>query len=315
MNTAVTITKQVPKIRSISSRRLRIVLAVAVALVLVSLAVYLGISAVVVERFTKPERHPLTHTPAEYGLTYENVSFYSAVDHIPLEGWYIDSPGSKVILMLHGWNGTRDNGDSAMPIAQTLASHNYDVFMFDFRGHGVSGGERMSLGQFETRDVAGALEYLKSRGVTEVGVLGFSMGAITAINSAPDHPEMRAIIADSVWAEMAPVLEYRLTRYSGVPSFFTPGVILAGRLMYGIDVPNNRPERALASLGNRPVLLIHGTADDLIPVANAYVLQKAAANNPNFELWIAPGSGHTMTFHDYPDEFLRRMLAFYEKYL
>ncbi len=202
-----------------------------------------------------------------------------------------------------------------MPLLQALVGRNYDVFMFDFRGHGSSGSARMSLGQFETRDVAGALAYLKTRGVNEVGVLSFSLGANTAINCAPEHPEMRAILADSVWAELSPVAEYQLSRMAGVPSFFLPGVTASARLLHGIDIAGNRPASALATLGSRPILLIHGTEDDLIPVANAYLLQKAAASNPNFELWIVPGSGHTTAYPDHPDEFQKRMLGFFDRYL
>ncbi len=202
-----------------------------------------------------------------------------------------------------------------MPIMQALVTHGYDVFMFDFRGHGNSGAARLSFGQFETRDVSGALDYLRTRGVNEVGVIGFSMGAITAANAAPEHPEVRAIIADSVFADMPPFVDYNLARVAGLPSIFTPGVGATGQVLYGLDIPGNRPARAMASLGNRPVLLIHGTQDQDIPVANAYLLQKAAANNPNFELWIVEGSGHTMAYPDHPEEFQRRMLNFYERYL
>jgi fermentation-respiration switch protein FrsA (DUF1100 family) len=126
---------------------------------------------------------------------------------------------------------------------------------------------------------------------------------------------MRAIIADSVFADMTPFLDYQLAHTGGVPSFFAPGVAATGRALYGLDVPGNSPARALASLGKRPVLLIHGTADQDIPVANAYLLQKAASNNPNFELWIVPGSGHTMAYPDHPEEFQRRTLNFFDRYL
>ncbi len=303
-----------PQYRSLPSIR-RALLALLVVLAVLAVIVYLSISTLVVDDFSTAERHPVTNSPADYGLAYEPVTFYSAVDHVRLEGWYIDSPGSKVILFLHGWNGNRSEGDTALPVAQALVKQNYDVFMFDFRGHGNSAGARTSLGQFETRDVTGALDYLKTRGVTEVGVLSWSLGANTAIISAPDHPEMRAIVADSVWAELAPVLQKDVTNYTGLPSIFSPGIMLMARLLYGIDIPNNRPARALAGLGNRPVLLIHGTQDQLIPVSNAALLQQAARNNSNFELWIAAGSCHTCAYSDYPDEFLTRVIAFFAKYL
>ncbi len=309
MNAAITVHRARP---IIWARPLLIVLSV---LLLSAIIGYLGISAYVVDKFSMPERHPISQTPAEYGLAYETVRFNSAADRIPLEGWYIDSPGSQVILMLHGRNGNRESGYAAMPLMQTLVAHNYDVFMFDFRGHGNSGAGRLSFGQFEKRDVTGALEYLKTRGVNEVGVIGFSLGAITAVDAAPEHPEMRAIVVDSVFADMPPFVEYNLARLAGLPSIFTPGVAATGRVLYGLDIPGNRPARALASLGSRPVLLIHGTQDQDIPVANAYLLQKAAANNSNFKLWIVEGSAHTMAYPDHPEEFEQRMLNFYDRYL
>lgn len=276
------------------------------------LIAYFGISTIVADRLSRPERHPITKTCAEYGLKCESVRFNSAVDNIPLSGWYIDSPGTKVILMLHGRDGTRDS-DDAMEIAQALAKNNYDVLMFDFRAHGESGGERFSLGYLETRDVAGAMRYLRTRGVNEVGVIGLSMGAATALNSAPDEPEFRAIVSDSAFADEMLLLETELPKYSGLPAFFNPGIFLMARLLYGIDVASNKPERAIARLGNRPVLLIHGTFDADVPPINAYALQKAGADDPNLQLWIVPEAKHVGAYRKKPEEYLKRVIEFFDR--
>ncbi|MGE5138176.1 MAG: alpha/beta hydrolase [Rudaea sp.] len=300
-----------PSIRSSGRTALRVV----ILMLLLALAGYAGLGAYVADRISTAERHPVVEVPTTFGLAYEPVRFNSAVDKVSLDGWYLDSPGKKVIVMLHGWNGNRSEGDTAMPVARALVDHDYDVLMFDFRGHGESGAARMSLGQYETRDVAGALEYLRERGVDQVGVIGWSLGANTAVNAAPGLPGMRAIVADSVWAELDPVLARKFTYYTGLPQIFVPATIWSGKLLYGIDVQSNRPARALSALGERPVLLIHGQQDDFIPVSNAYALQKAAANNPNFSLWVVPGTGHTRAYHEQPAQFIRRMLSFYDLYL
>src|SRR3990170_3409555 len=121
---------------------------------------------------------PVTLSPAAYGLAYEDVEFPSAVDGIVLKGWLIDSPGTKTIVVMHGRNSVRDEPNvGILELAQALVGQGYDVLTFDFRAHGESGGTRYALGQFEVRDVAGALDYLKGRGVREVGVIGYSMGA------------------------------------------------------------------------------------------------------------------------------------------
>lgn len=275
---------------------------------------YFGISSIVADRLSRPERHALTTTPAAYELAYESVRFASAVDNIPLSGWFIDSPGTRAIVILHGRNGTRDSTEP-MEIAQALVRSGYDVLLFDFRAHGESGGERYTLGYLETRDVAGAVRYLQSRGATEIGVIGFSMGAVTVLNSAPDQPELRAIVSDSAFADASPLVERELPKAGGLPVFFDPGVLLMGRLLYGVDIANNKPMRAVAHLGHRPVLLIHGSADGLIPVGDAYALQRAGANNPNLELWIVPEAEHTGAHRKNREEYLKRVIGFFDQNL
>lgn len=284
-------------------------------LVILAIGLYLGVSAVVADRFSIPERHPVTNTPAAYGLTYEEVQFTSVVDNIPLKGWYIDARGSKAILMLHGRFGNRSSGDSALPLAQAFVKHGYNVFMFDFRGHGESGGTRYSFGELETRDVGGALAYLKGRGFSEVGTIGFSMGAATALNSAAQYPEMRAVVADSSFADAVLEAETMLPGVSGLPPIVVPGMISMARVMYGIDLTDDVPAHAVARLGNRPVLLIHGTADELVPVSHFYILQKAGANDPNLESWLLPNVCHTCAYKYNPEEYTRRVIDFFDRNL
>jgi uncharacterized protein len=289
---------------------------VRVLLVIVAILVigYIAACGIVADKLSHPTRKALTHTPTEYGMKYEDVQFNSTVDNIALKGWYIDSPGSKVIVMMHGRNSTRDGGD-LMPIASALYKQNYDVLTFDFRAHGESGGERYSLGAWETRDVAGALNYLKGRGVQQVGTIAFSMGAATELLAAPDHPEMKALVSDSAYADLGALMDVQLPKNSNLPGFFNPGILLMVRLLYGIDVPGTRPVESMARLGDRPLFIIHGDKDDLVPVSQAYDLQKAAAADKNMSMWIVPGAGHTGSYGVAPQEYVQRVLAFYGKYL
>jgi uncharacterized protein len=278
------------------------------------LGLYAAVSVSVAYTIWHPVRHPLHTTPEAYGLRYQDVSFKSAVDNIPLKGWFINSPGSRVVLVLHGSNSVRDNY-IGMELSKALVEQGYDVFTFDFRGHGESGGEVGALGALETRDIAGALDYLHGRGTTEVGVLAYSMGAATALLAAPDHPEMRAIVADSSFADLFTVLERERARIFGLLPVFNPGIIAASKAMYGVDPLANEPKQAVARLGDRPLLLIHSSIDDLIPPTEAYELQKAGAGNPNMELWIARGSGHVTAFADNREEYVRRVTAFFDRHL
>ncbi|MDO8674316.1 MAG: alpha/beta fold hydrolase [Dehalococcoidia bacterium] len=313
MDNSPDVTRQQGSTGAKRQKRLVVVLASIVAVMAI---IYLGISAVMADKLSRPDRKSLTSTPSADRLSYESVQFPSAIDGILLKGWFIDSPGTKTILMMHGRNGIRDDTNiGVMDVANGLAQAGYDVLTFDFRAHGESGGTRYSLGQWEVQDVAGALEYLKSRAITSVGALGYSMGASTEILAAADHPEMRVLVADAPFADLSALLDVQLPKASGLPGFFNPGVIFMVRSLYGIDVTSVKPIQAIPRLNNRPMLLIHGTADETIPVDHAYMFEKAGAGNPNFETWIVPGAAHVESFKDHPQEYLKRVIGFFDRYL
>lgn len=286
----------------------------ALALVLLAGAGYLAVCGLMAEKVSHSSRRPLTSTPAQYGLPFETIHFASAIDRIPLEGWYTDSPGLRVVMILHGKDGVRDDDTIGIPeLARDLVKRGYDVLGFDFRGHGASGGRRVSLGTLETRDVDGAVEFLKARGVKEFFTIGFSLGAATALNSAPNHPEMRAIVADSSFADVNLLLRSELPKASGLPGLFTPGAVWMARLLFGMDLANDKPAVAVSRLGNRPLLLIHSKLDSAIPVSHAYALEEASANNPNRRMWILEDTEHVRAYKVHPEEYLERVLAFFRE--
>jgi len=101
----------------------------------------------------------------------------------------------------------------------------------------------------------------------------------------------------------------------GIPDIFNPGVLLAANSVFGLDIAADDPKRAVARLSDRPVLLIHATGDDLIPASQAVELQKAGAEDPNLQLWLAPAVGHVGAFAGNKDEYLNRVMGFFDKYL
>jgi pimeloyl-ACP methyl ester carboxylesterase len=282
-----------------------------VALVIFSLVSYAAVCAYAADRFSHPIRQPVGQC-RDYGLTCEDVQFPSTVDNVPLRGWFIGGTGPRTIMMLHGRDGRRDDPTiGLMAIAQAFHAHGYSLLMFDFRAHGLSGGDRYSLGDWERRDVAGALAYLRGRGIPGVGVIGFSMGAGTALRAAPTHPEMRALVLDSPFADVPALVDQHLTEVSGLPRLFTPGILLMAQELYGMDLLDDRPVQEMATLGARPILLIASTTDDYIPVSQAYELEAAGAQDPNLQVWFTTGPTHVRSFKEYPTEYLRRVIGFF----
>lgn len=277
---------------------------------------YAGISAYVADRVSRPVRKALVSSPAQYGLKYQDVTFPSTVDKIPLSGWLVDSPGDKAIIMMHGRDQNRESDEAYLEKASIFVRSNYDVLMFDFRAHGLSGGERYAFGQWETRDVAGALDYLKGRGYTEFGTYAVSMGAAISLLAAPDRPEIKALWVDSPFSNLVPLIEQRLPENSGLPAFFNPGILFMGKVLYGYDLSSLKPAEAVAKMGDRAIYQVHiQDGDDWVPLSQAREIEQAGASNPDFSSWIAPGSGHVNSYTSNKQEYTRRMLDFYGKYL
>jgi pimeloyl-ACP methyl ester carboxylesterase len=267
---------------------------------------------------TRAERVPLARTPEAYGLSYERVSFPSQVDRLPLNGWLIappaDLPQKRVVISVHGKGGNRENGPGggSLEISAQLARHGHPVLALDLRGAGESGGTRFTLGALETRDVAGALDYLEQRGLAADGVnlLGYSMGAATAMLVGASDPRVRAVAEDAGFADLRDVLDQQIPKQSGLPPMFTPGTVLMARTLLGVDAYGIRPIDGLPALAARgvPLLAIHGEADSLIPIHHGQRL--AAAYGPGAETHFVPGAGHVRSYVTDPDTYTRRLLDF-----
>lgn len=265
---------------------------------------YVAYSLAMVER-TLP-----TKTPASVGLSYEEVTFPSREDGVALSGWFMPAlagESARSVILLHGQHGNKgDEYLGFLPLARALAERGYNVLTFDLRGHGQSEGSHRSFGYYERRDLSGAVDYLESRGAAGewVGVIGFSMGAGTALLTAAEDERLAAVVADSAYADIRELVERELPSASRLPEYFTPVTLTMARLLLGIDLDQAAPEKVVARLAPRPLLLIHGTEDATVPLAHA---ERLAAAYPRASLWAVPGVGHVGAYLAQPEEYLRRV--------
>src|SRR5262245_42479634 len=101
---------------------------------------------------------PMEVWPDQLGFTYEAVEF-KASDGVRLKGWVIPAATrtDRSLMLCHGWG---DNKGDMLGRTDFLHAQ-FNLFYFDFRHHGESGGDRTTLGAWESRDISAALACLR----------------------------------------------------------------------------------------------------------------------------------------------------------
>lgn len=302
-------------------RSIKVALAACIGLVML----YMGVMAYVANRVEFSPPLPITQTPASFGLSYRDVTFYSRIDHVRLQGWFI--PGvlpdgrltaGRTVIMVHG-TGSNRASPLLLSLGSQLARHGFAVFAFDMRGMGESAPAPLSEGYFEQRDVLGAVDFLRTGTLPypELGhprsivAWGDSMGASTVLLAAAQEHAIRAVVSDSGFASLVPVLQSN-PQYPGV---FLPSVLLAVRLLYGVDYYAVRPVDVVARIAPRPILFIQGAADTIVPPSNMSTLATAASSvaGARVQTWLVRGAGHIESYKVMGTVYLDRVLAFFSK--
>jgi uncharacterized protein len=257
---------------------------------------------------------PLTD-PRKFGLEFSPVSFPSR-DGLNLRGWWFgDNEKRPVVIMLHGINANRSEPEERVfGITKELINHGYHILVFDLRAHGESDGSYISAGYFEKNDLLGAVDYIRRRGVKgKIGVLGFSMGAAISLLGAAETKEISAVVADSAFMDIVSLIRWKFSRWRYVLRLFIPAILLAIKNLYHVDLSRIKPIEAIKQI-QVPVFIIHGGMDGTIPVEHAYKLRSACRNRNN-QFWIIPEARHTDAFSLHREEYLAKILSFFNRSL
>lgn len=256
-----------------------------------------------------PPRSNIYHTPFDVGITdYRGVQF-RAGDGIALRGWYAPSRNGAAVLLVHGY---ADNRVDMLAEFATLAARGYGVLGFDLRGHGMSDRALVTLGDRERRDVRAALDFLCAQPDVDpdrVGGIGFSIGgAALACVAAEDH-RLRAVVLEATF----PALRDVLRALASPAGALGCRAVVWGLRRCGVDVDAVRPVDALPRISPRPVLLIYGDQDVIVPPPLQARLI-AAAREP-VEVWRVLPARHQYFAEVVPDAYAARLVAFFDRAL
>ncbi|MFS8640014.1 MAG: alpha/beta fold hydrolase [Symbiobacteriaceae bacterium] len=298
---------------------------VAGGLSLAVLAAVVGLSWRVGLGLIHPEREPVTDDPSSRGLAFEDVTFTSR-DGLTLRGWFLPAVAAgtgsapRTVIFAHGYGKNRLQDDvPGLDVAAALVGAGYNVLMFDFRNSGESAGEQTTVGQEEVLDLAGAVDWVRrTHGSGQrIGLMGWSMGAVTSILAAGGPVRVDAVVADAPFSDLRTYLDENLAHWTGLPEFpfnWTIRVLLPP--LVSLHVDRVRPVEAVARFGDTPLLLIHGTADDVIgPHHSRWLLGATRAAGVEADLWLVPGAGHVKGYATAPEAYRQRVLDFFDRHL
>jgi pimeloyl-ACP methyl ester carboxylesterase len=278
---------------------------------LAALAVaYVAVAVYVADRVTRVDRSPVTRSSLALSPVVEDVELRTE-DGLTLRGWFVPSSPHRAAVLVHGKDGNRFAGDHTVRVARYLLEAEYSLLLFDLRGHGESEGERFSLGQHERRDVAAAVDHLIGRGfsVKRIVLVGESMGAGVAIQAVALRPEVAGVIADSSYSSGRAIVDEAGPGETGLPDWYTSAVVLAARLLFGLDVDSVDPDRVVRAHPEVAFFFIHCDDDGVIGLHHALALREASGN-PATRLWIAEGCGHAGAADHYSEEYRSQIVQF-----
>lgn len=258
----------------------------------------------------RPPRAPLFLTPFDLQIPFEPVVFPSR-DGTPLAGWWLPNPHARgVAVLCHGYVANRCE---VLGVAIELHRLGFGCLLFDFRAHGESGGRITTIGAREVQDALGAVDFVARFGLP-ILLFGSSMGGAVAIMTAARDQRVGAVIADSAYAQLLKAADTWWEAGFGklLGKLCRPVKYLAS-LFSLTRLSSAEPVREIANVPPRPILLIHGDRDHLVPPDHAYALCQAAGEQ--CAVWIANGSGHVQARVDQPEHYYQQIAQFVDRWL
>lgn len=287
--------------------RARAFFRVALASLSVAALGFFAASAVCAYLFTSSQsRRPIGDFAPFLPATTLTIGF-SAVDGVPLAGWFTPSGNNaRAVILLHGYGSTRRQ---MLARAGLLHRQGYAVLLYDARGHGESGGDLISLGRYETRDLLGALAFIRLQGAREIGLVGASQGGATiALSSTSLGPDVRWAVLESVYPDLRDAIDRRFRRTLGIPGWLG-GMLLVplAEWRLGLSVADMAPLDVIGRLPC-PTFIMHGAADTHTLEASARELFARAPSPKRF--WLVPGADHVDLYGYAKEGYEQQLLAF-----
>ena len=210
---------------------------------------------------------------------------YTMPDSTPIDVWFLKAPARPrgTVLVIHG---LCDSKVSYLGVARRLNEKGYDVVLPDLRAHGRSGGQYVTYGALEKRDLLHVMDaLLKDKAVAEpVYAFGVSVGGSVAIEYAAIDPRVKGVLAYAPAKDMPSLARRFLARNAILldDQEMVKVVARAGQMAHFQPQEASAVEAAKAL--RCPLMLSHGAMDIVIPASDSEAIYAAAGGPKEIEI-------------------------------
>ncbi|MBO7078090.1 MAG: alpha/beta hydrolase [Bacteroidales bacterium] len=222
-----------------------------------------------------------------------------------------DAQGTAIVV--HGYT---DNHIVFLYLVRMYRDEfNYNVLFPDLQYHGYSEGDHIQMGWYDRLDIEKWIPVAHDIFQDDFMVLhGVSMGAATVMMTSgdplPDY--VRAFVEDCGYASVVKQFNHnRRQSFWFIPPDVLQSASLVTKKKYGWDFWEASSVNQLAKC-DRPMLFIHGDADDFVPFEHLQLNYDAKVNGYK-EMWVAPGAVHANSYAKYPKEYTQHVRDFLAK--
>ncbi len=217
--------------------------------------------------------------PAPQGEAHVPAGFdqiaYQTADGLQLQAGYRPAQAGKPTIVY--FHGNAADWQSSVVATERLTPAGYGVLAAEYRGYRDNPGKPTEEGLY--KDGRAALAWLAERGIgaQDTVLIGNSIGSGVATQMALEHSS-RALVLISPFASLTQLVSEKLK------------ILPVSFLLRD----HYRNDEKLVEMGG-PILILHGTADTLIPVNHA---RQLAQGDDNVQLIEFDGVGHDLAWHD-----------------
>lgn len=233
-------------------------------------------------------------------------TWLTSKDGTKLNAWWIPSATTSPKGTIIFFHGNAENLSSHFINLAWITHEGYNLFIFDYRGYGMSQGEPHPRGIYE--DSLAALDkgrelHLKNSPDKKLIIYGQSLGGTVALRGVADWPyknEINLIVQDSTF------MSYKDLAFNKLSHFW--GTFLFSPLAYVLVSDEYASDKVIHKINN-PMLMISGDQDLVVPLKFTEQIYKEL-KSPKKWFWKIKDGLHTDVFLNHDLKYRKKFLTF-----